>query len=201
MIGPFVEAIRATPQPCTFLLVVPISIAVIVTRARWQAFAAVCGSAVVGGWLLAANWFLLDGVFLRVSGVVVIVALAVVAVPAVRARVEITARADVQVAISAAVALIATQWWRPCVGDELGTILTGAQFDLAGQLFPMSAYMLGAMVPVGLIVLAWRVLTPSDRVIRPLVYGASAAGFVIAASIVAGQHDDVVVTLTRWTLS
>jgi cytochrome c biogenesis protein CcdA len=91
-------------------------------------------------------------------------------------------------------------WWRPCVGAELGAILNGAQDGLAGEVVPMAAYMLGAILPVAVVVAISRAVQPPERATTVLAWGAVAVGLVVAASLVAGQHDEVVVTLTRWTL-
>ena len=91
-------------------------------------------------------------------------------------------------------------WWRPCVGEELGTILNGAQHGIGEQLVPMAAYMLGALTPVAMVVAIRYALDPPDRWLRPVTWVAASVGIVVAASLAAGQHDEVVVTLTRWTL-
>ena len=67
MIGPFAEAVRATVQPCTFLLIVPTTAAVVAARANWQALVGGTAAAVVGGWILADNSVLLEGAWLRLS--------------------------------------------------------------------------------------------------------------------------------------
>ena len=71
VIATFVEAVRATGQPCTFLLLAPTLLTVAALRATWWSVAAVFGAAIVGGWLAAVNVFVLDGWLLQVSGVAV----------------------------------------------------------------------------------------------------------------------------------
>lgn len=200
VVGPFAESLRATLQPCTFLLIVPTLTAVVVARARWQALAAATVAAVVGGWVLIDNRWILDGWLLQLSAVFVAVLLVLMIVPLRRIS---HARLDAPIPQAFAVGvltLIATMWWRPCVGTELGKVLNGAQDDVAGQLVPMAAYMLGALVPVAVIVAIRYAAEPSDRIITSVVWSAGAVGVVVAVSLAAGQHDDVVVTLTRWTL-
>ena len=204
VVAPFAEAVRATVQPCTFLLIVPTLTAVIAGRARWQVLIGAVGAAIVGGWLLADNEFLLEGALLRVSAVAVVIATAVLVAPLLGDRLprspESLGRPWVQSGIVAFIVLIATQWWRPCVGTELGAILSDAQFDLTGQLIPMAFYMLGAMVPVAVTVAIRYALEPGDRLQAALGNAAATIGLVIALFLVAGQHESVTATLTRWTL-
>ena len=79
--GPFVEAVRATTQPCTFLLIAPSAIALVCARANWRSLLAALAAAIVGGWLLVANRFVLDGLWLNASGLLVIALLAAIVVP------------------------------------------------------------------------------------------------------------------------
>ncbi|MEO6651240.1 MAG: hypothetical protein ABIP17_01115 [Ilumatobacteraceae bacterium] len=204
IIGPFAEAVRATVQPCTFLMIVPTATAVIAASARWQALVAAVAAAIVGGWILADNEFLLDGAALRWSAVVVALALVALLLPLLRERVpiptQLMGRPWTQAAIVAFVVLVATQWWRPCVGRELGNVLSDAQFDLVGQLLPMAFYMLGVMVPIAALVALRYLVEPAERWQAALSGVAGTVGVVIALFLVAGRHESVTVTLTRWTL-
>lgn len=203
MIGPFVEAVRASSQPCTVLLVLPSLTAVLAVRARWSALFAALVAAVVGGWLVAANWYVLDGWTLRLSASVVVVALGLVVAGARREAWHALRGRSVAAAIGGGSTLVATMWWRPCVGDELGSILTAAQHggaDLVGQLVPMLSYMVGAMVPVIAAALVVRLVEPGPTASSSIAVVAGLVGAALAASLVLGHHDDVVVTLTRWTL-
>jgi hypothetical protein len=199
-VGPFAEAVRATSQPCTFLLIVPVLAVSLSVGNRWRAALAVGAAAIVGGWLLAANRFVLDGWPLRIVALATCVAVVAVAEPTGRARYPVLANEVVAASVAASVTLAATMWWRPCVGTELGVILTEAQRGLADQLWPMAVYMLGTMVPVAIVVLAHAVVDPPERIVRAVAWVGVALGLVVAGSLVAGQHDRVVATLTRWTL-
>lgn len=204
IVGPFTEAVRATIQPCTFLLIMPTLAAVVAAGARWQGLVGASGAAVVGGWMLADNQVVLDGVALRVSGLAVIVVLVLLAsrtakdaIPRVGGHLD---GAWVQAGMVGGLTLLATMWWRPCVGAQLGTILNGAQDGLADELLPMAAYMLGAMVPVAIVVAAMYAIEPPRRLSNAIGWVFAVTGVVVAGSLVAGQHDEVVVTLTHWTL-
>lgn len=203
MIGPFVEAVRAVPDPCSFLLVAPSLFGVVAAKGRWSALAASLAAGIVGGWLVAANRFVLDGWWLRLSAFVVGVALvALVAQPA-RRRVPWIEGPRAGAVLAAGTTLLASMWWRPCVGEELGVILTEGQFGgtrLIGQFPAMAGYMLGLLVPVVAVVLAMRAFEPGPTALEWTGRAAVAAGVVVAGALLLGQHDDVVVTLTRWTL-
>jgi hypothetical protein len=172
---------------------------VVAARFRWEAVASVLAAGVLGGWVFAANSFVLDGWWLRLSAVPVVGVVAVVATQAARVRcVERGGRA-VGALGAGFVTFVATLWWRPCVGRELGTILTAAQSGTTGQLLPMAAYIIGALSPVVGLALAHRAWEPAAQVTTRLGWVAVAMTTVIGCSILAGQHDEVVVALTRWT--
>ncbi len=96
---------------------------------------------------------------------------------------------------------MATLWWRPCIGEELGAILTGARAGLLGELPGITAYMLGAMVPVLAVVLVVRAIDPSPMATRRAGWSAGGVGLAVAAAVAVGRHDELVTTLTRWTTS
>lgn len=196
MTAAFLEAVRSLVQPCTFLLVAPIVLAVVVAGARWYAAGAAVGGAVVGGWALAGNWWFLGDAAVRAAGAGLVVAVAAVAVAA---RLPGRRRPLLVVPAVAAVAVLATAWWRPCVGDQLGTILTAAQTGVAGQLPGMTAYMLGTMLPVVALACLRRLVSVGPPM-SELARGAAIAGSaILGVALLAGRHDDVVVALTRWT--
>ena len=200
----FAESLRATLQPCTFLLIAPVAAVVVAARCSWQALVAVCVAAVVGGWVLVDNSWILEGLSLRLAALLVVTLLAITAIPQLANRVRVAALVATpwwQTAITAIITLIATMWWRPCVGAELGAILNGADDGIAGQLVPMAAYMLGAMVPVAILVAARYAINPNQLVLQRASAMAAVLGSIVALALVVGQHGRVVETLTRWTLN
>ena len=126
MIPAFLEAIRASTQPCTLLLVLPSILMAIVTRGRWAPFAAICVGAVIGGWLFIANVVLLSDAQLQISGVLVIGVITFVIVAPYVDSLAWARGTAVQTGAAGAVAFVATLWWRPCIGAELGSILTAS---------------------------------------------------------------------------
>lgn len=199
MLSAFAEAVRATTQPCTLLLLAPVLAVVIATRCRWQSLAAAVVAAVVGGWVFAASSIVLDDAQVRVSAALVVVALVlIVAAPRVE-RLAWAADPRVQTAAVGGVTFAATLWWRPCVGAELGVILTGARDGLVDELAGMAAYMVGAMAPVALVVLLAQTLSLREDALTLASWAGATLGIVIAGTLLVGRHDDVVVALNRLT--
>jgi len=197
MIPSFAEAIRATTQPCTLLLLLPCLLMAVITRGRWAPFAAICLGAVLGGWLFIANVVSLSDLQLQLSGAIVAIAIAVlVAAPDVT-WLTWAQSPPTQTAVAGGVAFVATLWWRPCIGEELGSILTASRNDVSAQLPGITAYMLGAMVPVLAVVLIMRALDPSERVTRRAALVAGGLGLVVAGALAVGRHDELVTTFTR----
>ncbi len=199
MIPAFTEALRATTQPCTLLLVLPPLLMAIVTRGRWISFAATCVGAVAGGWLFIANVVSLSDIQLQISGLLVGAAVTVlIAAPHVPTLAWST-DSRVGAAVAGGVAFVATLWWNPCVGDELGAILTASPNGVVAQLPGITAYMLGAMVPVLAAVLVIRTIDPSERGARRASVVAGVGTEIIALTLAVGGHDELVTTLTAWT--
>ena len=201
VVGPFSEALRSTIQPCTFLLLAPVMLVVVAARLRLQAVIAAFGAGILGGWVFADNTFVLDGWWLRLSALPVLGVFVGLAIPAVGDRFPRLRGTTAGALGTGFVTAGATLWWRPCVGNELGTILTDAQSGVVGQMLPMAAYMIGALTPVAAVALAHRVWEPDQRTDVWLGWGALLMALIVSGSILVGRHDQIVVALTRWTVS
>jgi hypothetical protein len=201
MLPAFAEAIRATTQPCTLLLLLPSLIMAVVTRGRWAPFVAMCVAAVLGGWLLLANVVALTDIQLQVSGVLVVIVLATLLVAPAVSWLRWAERPPAPTVAAGFVTFVATQWWRPCIGSELGSLLTASRDGLVGPLPGMAAYMLGAMVPVLVVVLIIRSIDPSPRIALVAGRVAGMTGLIVAGALAIGRHDELVTALTRWTTS
>ncbi|MEM8620298.1 MAG: hypothetical protein AAGF73_11295 [Actinomycetota bacterium] len=182
------------------MLLLPPLVVVILTHGRVVPMVAAIVGAVVGGWVFAANVVLLSGWELRITGLLALAAIVVVAA-APYARGLNEARSPIgAAAIAGVVSFIAALWWRPCVGDELGTILTEASRSLPSALPGMTAYMLGAMAPVVLVGLLLRAVEPSPRAMAWIAGPAALAGIGLTGLLALDRHSELVGTLTRWTL-
>ena len=200
MIPAFAEAIRATTQPCTILLIAPALFAVLATRGRWRPLVGTLVGAVVGGWLFMANVVALSDAQVRASGLVAAaVVIALIVAPHVR-WLQWAADRRVQTAAAGGLAFLGTLWWRPCVGEELGVILTGAANDgVAGELLGMAAYMLGAMTPVVIVALVLRAIDPSVRQTVWLASATTGLAVMLGTALAFGHYDELVATLTDWS--
>jgi cytochrome c biogenesis protein CcdA len=199
MIPAFVEAIRATTQPCTLLLLLPALLMAVITHGRWAPFAAICVGAVLGGWLFIANVASLSDAQLQLSGILLAAAIGIVIAAPNVSWLTWAERPWAQAAVAGGVSFVATLWWRPCIGTELGSILTASRKGVAAQLPGMTAYMLGAMMPVLAVVLIMRAIDPSPRAAQRAGLVAGGVGLVVAGALAIGRHDELVATLTRWT--
>jgi uncharacterized membrane protein required for colicin V production len=195
----FAEAIRATTQPCTLLLLLPAVLMAVVTRGRWAPFAAICLGAVIGGWLFIANVVSLSDVQLQLSGILVAAVIALLIAAPYVAALRWAQSSAVQTLVAGTVAFVATLWWRPCIGTELGSILTASRTGVADQLPGITAYMLGAILPVLAVVLIRRAIAPTARAAQRASLVAGGAALVVAATLALGRHDQLVTALTRWT--
>ena len=133
VVGPFSEALRSTIQPCTFLLLAPVMLVVVAARLRLQAVIAAFGAGILGGWVFADNTFVLDGWWLRLSALPVLGVFVGLAIPAVGDRFPRLRGTTAGALGTGFVTAGATLWWRPCVGNELRTILTDAQSGVVGH--------------------------------------------------------------------
>ena len=201
MLPAFAEAIRATVQPCTLLLVLPSLVMAVITRGRWAPFAAICVGAVLGGWLFISNVVALSDVQLQMSGALVAGIIGVVIAAPRVPWLHWAGAPWAYTALAGIVSFIATLWWRPCIGTELGAILTAARRGVPGQLPAMTAYMLGAVIPVLAVVLVVRTIDPSPAATRRASWFAGGVGLVVAGALAVGRHDELVTALTRWTTS
>lgn len=158
MIDAFVEGVRSIVQICHLVILAPVALTIVAARGRWQAAVGAVVGVLLGGWIFAAGWLTMSDLALRVSAVLLIAAVAALGAPRLFGRDEIVRSRTAVGAITAGVAVLVTQWWRPCVGEELGSILTTAPDRPWSQLLPTIGFMLGISMPlvaIGLLYAAW----------------------------------------------
>ncbi|MEM9042254.1 MAG: hypothetical protein AAGD33_20405 [Actinomycetota bacterium] len=211
MIDAFVEGGRSIVQACHLVILVPVAAMVLAARARWQVMVGAVVGIVVGGWLFATRWLVLDQAQIRWSGLLVGALAVAVVVPALprwfegasslgdTAAIRTLGQPWVGASLTALVAIVVTAWWRPCVGEHLGTILSRAPDEPFAQLPAMVGFMLGISVPLVAIGLLVRVLEPGRRSLDLTSYAAAGLGVLSAVAVVAGRQADIVARLFEWS--
>ena len=209
MTDAFVEGVRSIVQVCHLVILAPVALTIVAARGRWPAVAGAVFGVVLGGWLFVTNRFgSITDTQLRVTAVLLIVAVAALGFPAlferdrpawargVGEKIESPAGTF---ALAALVATMVTQWWRPCVGVELGSILTNGPTDPWGQFLPSAGFMIGIATPLVLIGLVYAAARPGVELSSKFAWLGSALTLVLATSVIAGQHGEIVSRLFQWS--
>ncbi|MGB3733412.1 MAG: hypothetical protein WA964_00545 [Ilumatobacter sp.] len=209
MIDAFVEGVRSIVQVCHLVILAPVALTIVAARGRWQAVAGAVFGLVLGGWFFVTNRFgNITDTQLRITATVLIVAIVLLAFPVLFRRDHPSWLRDAgdkiqssagTFGISALVATMVTQWWRPCVGVELGSILTNGPRDPWGQLLPSTGFMLGIATPLILLGLAYAAAKPGVELSTKLAWIGSGLTIVLAVSVIAGQHGEIVSRLFQWS--
>jgi len=100
---------------------------------------------------------------------------------------------------AALVGAFAGATWVPCVGPELGSVLTRGLTDPAGALLPMALYLAGVMVPSALFyLLAAKDAGFRDFLARPRVrIGFKVVAALLPVGVLTGAYDRLVGELAR----
>jgi len=199
MIDAFVEGVRSIVQVCHLVILAPVALSIVAARGRWLAVVGALAGVVLGGWFFAAGWFTPSDGMLRLSAVPLIAAVVVLGAPRLFGRKEII-RSPVGVgALTGGVGLLVTQWWRPCVGEELGSILTNTPDQPWSQLLPTIGFMLGISLPLIAIGLAYVAWPPGPAAATRLGWAGCGLTAVLGVSVIAGQHGEIVSRLFQWS--
>jgi len=199
VIDAFVEGVRSIVQVCHLVILAPVALTIVAARGRWNAVVGALVGVSIGGWIFATGWITLSDVVLRISAVLLIAAVVALGAPQLFGRDEIVRSPAVVAAITAGVGLLVTQWWRPCVGVELGSILTNARDAPWSQLLPAIGFMLGMSMPLVALGLVYAVWPPSTTLATRLGWIGSGLTVVLGVSVIAGQHGEIVSRLFQWS--
>ncbi|MFK7916818.1 MAG: hypothetical protein AB8G14_01975 [Ilumatobacter sp.] len=209
MVDAFVEGVRSIVQVCHLVILAPVALTIVAARGRWEVTLGAVAGVVVGGWFFVSNRFgAISETELRITASLVIVIVVALGAPAVfdrdRPRLMRAIGSTVQSplvagVLSAVVAMMVTQWWRPCVGEELGSLLTNAPSDPWGQLFPTVGFMTGIAVPLVILGLIYGSVEPPLDVASKLGWIGSGLCVALAVSVIAGQHGEIVSRLFQWS--
>ncbi len=209
MIDPFIEGVRSIVQVCHLVILAPVALTIVAARGRWPAVSGAVLGVVLGGWLFVTNRFgSITDAQLRATAALVIVLVTLLAFPSLFDRdrpgwlrpVGKAVQSSVATfGISSIVAAMVTQWWRPCVGVELGSILTNGPRSPWGQLLPTTGFMLGISIPLLLLGLVYASVKPPPLATTRLAWMGSALTAVLALSVMGGQHGEIVSRLFQWS--
>lgn len=211
MIDAFAEGVRSITQVCHLVILVPVAAMMLAARARWQVTVGAVAGIAIGGWLFATRWLVLDQTQIRWSGLLVGALAVAVVLPALprwfdgagalgdHVAVRTFGQPWVAASSTALVAVIVTAWWRPCVGEQLGRILTRAPDEPFAQLPATVGFMLGIGVPLVAIGLLVRAVEPGRRALDFTGYAAAGLGVLSAVAVLAGQQSEIVARLFEWS--
>lgn len=199
MIDAFVEGVRSIVQVCHLVILAPVALTVVAARGRWQAVVGAVSGVVLGGWIFVAGWITFSDAMLRLSAVLLIAGVVALGAPRLFGRNEVIHSPVGIGAIAFGVAMLVTQWWRPCVGEELGSILTNAPDTPWSELLPTIGFMLGVSLPVIAVGLAYAAWSPRQITATRLGWIGCGLTVVLGVSVIAGQHGEIVSRLFEWS--
>jgi cytochrome c biogenesis protein CcdA len=185
MIGAaFAEAVGSLMLPCSWTLVAPAFLAAAAGRWRYEVVAATAAGSMLAGAGRLAGWPTAPDVLLGLVMAAAFLGLG--------SRPRAAA-----IASGGAVGAVAAMVWTPCVGPELGAILSAdsSPATLAG----IAAFMAGSAVPAVALVLVRRLVPPAPGRRSRVAWAASLLGVGLGALVAVGLHLPVVSLLAEWS--
>jgi len=188
----FAEGIRSSVLACSYsVLLVGLALVVLRRKDRMGALGMFAGFAILSAWIRAAGISnLLAG---RVATILLVIGGLALAL--------MVNRRPAGLAGSALLGTFAGATWFPCVGEELGTVLTRAQDEPGAALWLLGVYLIGVMIPL-VAILAVAMYLPVVRRWMDGRWVAIAAKAVLAAIgvlVLTDHYDTLLSTLARWS--
>ena len=188
----FAEGIRSSVLACSYsVLLVGLALVALRKRDRIPTLGVFAGFTILSAWLRAASISnLLAG---RVATVLLFVGGLALAL--------MVNRRLAGLAGSALMGTFAGATWRPCVGEELGEVLTLAQDEAGVAVLLLAVFLTGVMIPL-VAVTALLAYVPAFRRWADGRWVAMAARTVMAAMgvlVLTGHYDTLLSTLARWS--
>ena len=190
----FAEGIRSSVLACSYsVLLVGLALVVLRRKDRMGTLGVFAGFTIVSAWIRAAGISnLLAG---RVATVLLVIGGLALAL--------MVNRRTAGLAGSALLGTFAGATWFPCVGEELGTVLTRAQDDAGVALLLLAVYLVGVMIPL-VAVMALLSYVPAIRRWmdgRWVALGAKTVMAAMGVLVLTGHYDALLSTLARWSVA
>ncbi|MCY3563542.1 MAG: hypothetical protein OXH26_06450 [bacterium] len=188
----FAEGIRSSVLACSYsVLLVGLALVALRRKDRLAALGMFAGFTILSAWIRAA------GISNVLAGRVATVLLVV-------GGVALALMVNHRLAGLGGSALLGTfagATWFPCVGEELGTVLTRAQGEAGVALLLLAVYLIGVMIPLVAILAVVLYLPAVRRWMdgRWVTLAAKAALAVVGFLVLTGHYDTLLSTLARWS--
>jgi len=190
----FAEGIRSSLLPCSYsVLLVGLALVVLRKRERIEVLGIFAGFTILSAWIRAAG--ISNSAAGRLATSLLVSAGLVLALMVNRRRCGLAA--------AALIGAFAGATWLPCVGEELGTVLTLAQDDPGTALILLAVYLVGVMVPL-VAVVALLAYVPAARRwadSRWTSVVARSAMAALAVLVLTDYYDSLLSTLARWSVA
>lgn len=189
----FAEGIRSSLLPCSYsVLLIGVALVLLRKGERLQVLGVFAGFTVLSAWIRAA------GISNLLAGRLVT---SLLVVGGLAAALLVSSRKAGLVA-AAFVGAFAGATWLPCVGEELGTVLTSAQDDPGAAVLFMAVYLIGVMVPLVAVAALLAYVPVARRWAdgRLVAVGAGTAMAALAVLVLTDFYDSLLSTLARWSV-
>ena len=186
------EGIRSSVLACSYsVLLVGLALVVLRRKDRMGTLGMFAGFTILSAWIRAAGISnLLAG---RVATVLLVIGGLALAL--------MVNRRPAGLAGSALMGTFAGATWQPCVGEELGGVLTLAQDEAGVALLLLAVYLVGVMIPLVAVMTLWSYVPAIRRWMdgRWVAIAAKTVMVVIGVMVLTGHHDTLLSTLARWS--
>ncbi len=189
----FAEGIRSSLLPCSYsVLLVGLALVVLRKKERIGALGVFASFTILSAWIRAAGISnLLAG---RAATTLLVVGGLALALLVNHRRAGLAA--------AALIGTFAGATWLPCVGKELGTVLTLAQDEPATAALLLGVYLIGVMVPLVAVVALLAYVPVAGRWAdsKGVAVVAKSAMAAVAVLVLIDYYDTLLSTLARWSV-
>ena len=189
----FAEGIRSSLLPCSYsVLLVGLALLVVRKKERMGVLGVFAGFTILSAWL-------------RASGTSNLVAGRLFTTLLVIGGLALALMVNSRLAGLGSAALVGTfagATWLPCVGAELGTVLTDAYYQPASAVLPLGVYLVGVMIPLVAITALLAYVPAVSRWVDSRWVAILGKGVIAAVGVLVlfDYYDTVLSTLARWSV-